>query len=230
MRLAYRLISFETRTRRSRAGASARPGATLVAVSLSNSNSAKVNLQAGLVDDAGAGARPQHVVLRGAIAGTARDRIRPVILVQQIVDREAEDDVLGRVQARYRLTRSYPVEGRYPAGTSLLAPNDDHCAARISLRSSNRTPPVVVILRGVMVAARHWSRRSCRGSGDRRRRRTTGRRRTAFRPRSPRSCACAMFWYWKNWLNSRRCREQNTETLASTRPDRCSQRHRCGRH
>src|SRR3954466_13518211 len=36
---------------------------------------------------------------------------------------------------------------------SLLAPYEDHCAARISLRSSSRTPPVVVILRGVMVAS-----------------------------------------------------------------------------
>jgi hypothetical protein len=31
-----------------------------------------------------------------------------------------------------------------------LAPNDDHCAEIVSLRSSSRTPPVVVILRGVI--------------------------------------------------------------------------------
>src|SRR5437868_15526434 len=79
VRLAYRLSSLETCMHRSRARASARPGATSLVGQLAELRSAKMDLQAGLVDPARSGARPQHVVLRGAVGGTAGDGIRPVI-------------------------------------------------------------------------------------------------------------------------------------------------------
>src|SRR3954464_16095792 len=83
---------------------------------------------------------------------------------------------------------------------SLLAPYEDRGPARISLRSSSRTPPVVVILRGVMVdspilVATFLPRIRWPATP------------TYHEPASyivsastPSIRAFAMFWYWKNWL------------------------------
>ena len=65
------------------------------------------------------------------------------------------------------------------------------------MRSSSRTPAVVVILRGVMVASptlvwRVLAAHQVTGDADD----TTGRHRTVLLASTPSILAWAMFWYW----------------------------------
>src|SRR3954449_10964671 len=87
------------RTRRNHAGDSAwlwrpmRPPSESPAVSL---GAAKMVLEASLDHEPRPGARPLHVVLR--IAGTAdRNGVRPVVPVEEILDREIEREVRRRL-------------------------------------------------------------------------------------------------------------------------------------
>src|SRR6186713_1889709 len=85
---------------RSRAGASARPGALEVMVPRDRaffvSSSSEVIPETTLEDDPGAGAGPFHAVLR--VSCTAdRDGVRTVVLIEKIFDREIEREVPRRL-------------------------------------------------------------------------------------------------------------------------------------